>query len=73
MSTAQKEIPTEDIARRAYERWEARGRPTGDGSEDWKAAVAELMTERRNRYAGSGGLLTWFARVRRSVLRRDAW
>ena len=73
MSTAQQEIPTEEIARRAYELWEARGCPPGDGSEDWDAALAELGGRRRRCDDRSGGLLTWFARVRRSVLRRDEW
>ena len=71
MSTAQQELSTDEIARRAYELWEARGCPPGDGSDDWQAALAELTAQRRNRYEGSGGLLTWFARVRRSVLRRN--
>ena len=47
------EVSTEEIARRAYELWEARGRPAGDGSEDWDAAVAEL-TSRRNGTAACG-------------------
>ena len=44
MSKTECEVPTEEIARRAYELWEARGRPAGDGSEDWDAAVAELTS-----------------------------
>jgi len=71
VSTSQQEIPTEAIARRAYELWESRGCPPGDGSKDWDAAVAELASRRRRGEERSGGLLTWFARVRRSVLRRD--
>jgi hypothetical protein len=33
----------DDIARRAYERWEARGRQHGHEVEDWLAAEAELL------------------------------
>jgi hypothetical protein len=62
------QVSTEEIARRAYELWEARGRPSGDGSEDWDAAVAEL-TSRRN---GSGGLRHWWERMRRSIVGRDS-
>lgn len=31
MSNIATDLPTEEIARRAYEIWEARGRPAGDG------------------------------------------
>jgi hypothetical protein len=72
MSTTQTDISTEEIARRAYELWQRRGCPGGDGSEDWEAALAQLTAERRGRHENSGGLLTWFTRVRRSVQRRDA-
>ncbi len=35
--------PTEaEIAARAYELWELRGRPLTDGDEDWRQAVQEL-------------------------------
>jgi hypothetical protein len=60
------EVPTEEIARRAYEIWESRGRPTGDGSHDWDAAVAELTAQRR------GGLRHWWERLRRSIVGRDS-
>jgi hypothetical protein len=33
------------IAARAYERWLRRGRPAGDGAEDWFAARAEIEAE----------------------------
>jgi hypothetical protein len=39
-------ITDEQIARRAYELWEARGCPPGDGTDDWEAARAELMARR---------------------------
>jgi len=46
--TAERAIPEELIAARAYELWQLRGSPTGeDGSGDWYAAKAELERERR--------------------------
>jgi hypothetical protein len=69
MSTKTNGIATEEIARRAYERWEARGRPTGDGSEDWEAALAELTAQRRNGTAG--GLRAWWEALRQKITGRD--
>jgi DUF2934 family protein len=65
MSKTSCEVPQEEIARRAYELWEARGRPACDGTEDWEAAVAELS--RRN----GRGLRSWWERVRRSISGRN--
>lgn len=65
MSQPKSQVSTEEIARRAYEIWESRGRPAGDGTQDWDAAVAEL-TERR------GGLRHWWERLRRSIAGRDS-
>jgi hypothetical protein len=48
MTTAH-DIPQEEIARRAYEIWQARGCPEGDGSQDWEAAKAELIAARIRR------------------------
>jgi hypothetical protein len=67
MSKIATEIPTEEIARRAYEIWEARGRPAGDGSEDWDAAVAELASRRNE-----SGVLGWWQRLRNSILGGDS-
>jgi hypothetical protein len=67
-NTAERQLPTEEIARRAYELWEARGCPAGDGSEDWNAAIAELSADRN----GSGGLRHWWDRMRRSITGRDS-
>ena len=41
------EVPVsqELIARRAYEKWVARGRPAGTATEDWLEAEAELRAE----------------------------
>lgn len=40
-----KEVTHEAIAQRAYEIWQARGCPDGDGQADWRAAEAELLAE----------------------------
>ena len=36
-----------DIRARAYEKWEAAGRPSGDGVQYWLQAEAELLTMER--------------------------
>jgi Protein of unknown function (DUF2934) len=38
-------VSVEDIAKRAYEKFEARGRRHGDDQEDWMAAERELNGE----------------------------
>jgi hypothetical protein len=38
-------LPQEKIAQRAYEKWVQRGRPHGDGVQDWLDAEKELKTE----------------------------
>ena len=43
------EVTDEEIAKRAYEIWEARGCPEGDGSDNWEAAKAELTAARTTR------------------------
>ena len=48
MST-QCDVPQDEIARRAYEIWQNRGCPAGDGSQDWRAAEAELVEARNGR------------------------
>jgi hypothetical protein len=63
------EVPTEDIARRAYELWESRGRPQGNGTEDWNAAAAELASRRNG---SAGGLRHWWERMRRSIIGGDS-
>ena len=68
MSKIATDVPTEEIARRAYEIWEARGRPSGDGSEDWDAAVAELASRRNG---GSHGVVHWWQRLRQKITGRD--
>jgi hypothetical protein len=68
MATAQHTVSEEEIARRAYEIWQARGCPASDGSEDWKAAEAELTAERVSRNGSTQQRLrTWWTRVRQKV------
>ena len=62
------DVPHEEVARRAYEIWEARGRPAGDGSQDWNAALAELTSSNGR----AGGLRHWWERLRRSIVGRDS-
>ena len=69
MGKASCDVPQEEIARRAYELWESRGRPAGDGTEDWDAAVAELTAQRRRN--GDGGLLSWLLGRRRTITGGD--
>jgi hypothetical protein len=65
MNTAESIVSEEEIARRAYELWQARGCPPGDGSEDWQAAEKELVARRFSRNGTRGrGLLKWWRRVR---------
>jgi hypothetical protein len=61
------EVPHEEIARRAYELWEARGCPPGDGSQDWDAALAELSLHRN----GANRIRHWWERLRRSIIGGD--
>jgi hypothetical protein len=42
-------ISDEAIAKRAYEIWEARGRPQGDGTDDWQLAKKQLQAEARRK------------------------
>ena len=44
-SIATDEIPREEIARRAYELWQARGCPIGSEQEDWLQAESELRAQ----------------------------
>jgi hypothetical protein len=39
-------ITLDDIRLRAYSKWEAAGKPDGDGSRFWLAAEAELLQEK---------------------------
>ena len=64
-------ISDEAIAQRAYEIWESKGCPDGDGSDNWEAAKAELFTlvehapiATEHTSSRRGPLLRWFDRLR---------
>jgi hypothetical protein len=42
-------ISDDAIAKRAYELWEARGCPHGDGNDNWQLAKKQLQAEARRR------------------------
>lgn len=68
METAQHSVSDAEIAQRAYEIWQARGCPASDGSEDWKAAEAELTAARIGRNGSTQDRLkSWWTRVRQKV------
>jgi hypothetical protein len=54
MKTAESNVSEQEIARRAYELWQARGCPAGDGAEDWQAAEKELISRRFSRNGETG-------------------
>lgn len=61
-------ISKDEIARRAYDIWQARGCPPGDGSADWHAAEAELTAARIRRGASTQQRMqSWWQRVREKV------
>jgi hypothetical protein len=68
MASVQSPVTEEEIAQRAYEIWQARGCPASDGSEDWKAAEAELTAERIGRNGSTQHRLrSWWGRVRHKM------
>jgi hypothetical protein len=68
MTTTQREISQEEIASRAYAIWQARGCPSGDGSQDWQAAKAQLIAERIGRNGSTRQRLqSWWTRVRQKI------
>lgn len=42
-------IVDDAISKRAYDLWERRGCPAGDGSDDWQLAKRQLLAEARRR------------------------
>jgi hypothetical protein len=65
MNSSTAEISQEEIARRAYEIWQARGCPPGDGSENWRAAEAELIAARvRRQGSAQQRLQSWWQQMR---------
>ncbi|MCI0332177.1 MAG: DUF2934 domain-containing protein [Planctomycetes bacterium] len=68
MKTAQCDVPQDEIARRAYEIWQSRGCPDGDGSQDWQAAEAELVAARVGRNGSTQDRLrSLWGRVRQKL------
>jgi hypothetical protein len=68
MTTRSCDIPEEEIARRAYELWQSRGCPDGDGSEDWQAAETELIAARVGRNGSTQHRLRDFlSRLRQKI------
>jgi Protein of unknown function (DUF2934) len=61
-------VTKEEIARRAYEIWQTRGCPSSDGTEEWRAAEAELTAARVARNGSTQERLqSWWSRVRQKV------
>lgn len=68
MKTAQCDVSSEQIARRAYEIWESRGCPVSDGIADWQAAESELMSAKVQRSnSTSERVKSLFERVRQKI------
>lgn len=68
METAQAHLSEQEIARRAYEIWQARGCPPSDGQEDWEAAKDELTAARIARSNSTQHRIqTWWNRVRQKI------
>jgi hypothetical protein len=64
MSTMYATVTDDEIARRAYEIWQARGCPQGDGQDDWEAAKNELFSSRIGRNGSTQQRLqSWWRRV----------
>jgi hypothetical protein len=69
MNSSQTIISEDEIARRAYSIWQSRGCPPGDGSEDWRAAEAELMATRVRRNGSTQQRMqTWWERMRDKIV-----
>jgi hypothetical protein len=65
MKTTEPQLDRDEIARRAYEIWQARGCPPGDGSDNWRAAEEELTAARVGRNGSTQQRLqAWLGRVR---------
>jgi hypothetical protein len=72
MQTTESVISQEAIARRAYEIWQERGCPPGDGQENWQAAEAELMQSRVRRNSSTQRRAqSWWSRVRHKLVGQD--
>lgn len=73
MHTSQPVISEDEIAKRAYAIWQARGCPPGDGNDDWQAAKAELSAARVGRNGSTQQRLqSWWTRVREKLTSQQA-
>ena len=64
-------VSDDEISQRAYEIWEARGCPPGDGADDWQAAKAELAAARIGRNGSTQQRVqAWWRRVRETLVGR---
>jgi Protein of unknown function (DUF2934) len=64
MNSTYATVTDDEIARRAYEIWQARGCPQGDGQEDWETAKSELMSSRIARNGSTQQRLqSWWRRI----------
>jgi hypothetical protein len=68
MHTQEPVVSDAEIARRAYEIWESRGCPPGDGADNWQAAKTELIAA----HIGHNGstshrMQSWWSRVRQKI------
>jgi hypothetical protein len=68
MEETQAVVSDDEIARRAYEIWQARGCPASDGQEDWEAAKAELTAARVERNGSTQQRIQkWWGRMRQKI------
>ena len=68
MNASEPQVSEDEIARRAYEIWQARGCPATDGSEDWQAALKQLSAERVKRNGSTQDRVqSWLSRVRQKI------
>jgi hypothetical protein len=68
--SSEPQLSRDEIARRAYEIWQARGCPPTDGSEDWQAAEQQLTAERVSRNGSTQDRMqSWLSRVRQKIKR----
>jgi hypothetical protein len=73
LNATESEVSHDEIARRAYEIWQSRGCPPGDGSEDWQTAQAELLASRVRRNGSTQDRMqSWWGRMRRKITGRDS-
>jgi hypothetical protein len=71
VNTSETGVSHDEIARRAYEIWQSRGCPQGDGSEDWHTAEDELLAARLNlNGSASDRVPSFWSRVRQKITRR---